>query len=208
MQDWGQVAFSDECYIYLGDSHGRTYVTRQPNKHLKEECLVLTFKRSLVSIMVWGVIMSGQKGPLVILEYPGGKGNGMNLKKYQEQVPEGVFLDFHAQMKAKRGAVIFQQDNAPSHMSKSTKQWFKSHDIPLLYHPPSSPNLNPIEPVWHKLKSHLQRLPHPASILDQLKAAVIHVWDELPIKDVDKHVNTMPACVKAVFTAKGGHTRF
>jgi hypothetical protein len=192
MEDWGRVAFSDECYIYLGDRHSRIYVTRRSDEQLEEDCLVPTFKQSSVRIMVWGVVMSGQKGPLVILEYPGGKGSGMNSKRYQEQVLEGVFLHFHAQMMDKRGTVMFQQDNVSSHTSKLTTQWFKLHSIPLLYHPPSSPDLNPIEPIWHELKVRLRALPHLPNTLGQLKAAVLCVWDELPIEDVNKHVNKMP----------------
>jgi hypothetical protein len=87
-------------------------------------------------------------------------------------------------------------------------QWFKLHSIPLLYHPPSSPDLNPIKPVWHELKVCLRALPHPPNTLGQLKAAVLRVWDELSIEDVNKHVNKMPDRVEAVWAANGGHTRF
>lgn len=34
--------------------------------------------------------MNGQKGPLIVLEYPGGNGGGMNSVHYQEQVLDGV----------------------------------------------------------------------------------------------------------------------
>ena len=43
---------------------------------------MLTFKQSSIRVMVWGCIMNGQKGPLVVLEYPGGKGGGMNSSRY------------------------------------------------------------------------------------------------------------------------------
>ena len=56
-----------------------------------DECLVPTFKQLPVHIMVWGCIMEGRKGPLVVLEYPGGKGGGMNSKRYCEQVLEGLW---------------------------------------------------------------------------------------------------------------------
>jgi hypothetical protein len=93
-------------------------------------------------------------------------------------------------------------------MSKSMKQWFKSHDILLLYHPPSFPYLNPIKPVWHELKMCLWGLPHSPNTIRQLKAAVLCIWDELPIRDIDKHVNRMPDCVEVVWAAKAGHTEF
>ena len=41
--------------------------------------------------------MKGKKGPLFVLEYPEGRGGGMTLAQYQEQVLEGVLHDFHAE---------------------------------------------------------------------------------------------------------------
>ena len=43
--------------------------------------------------------MEGRKGPLVVLEYPGGKGGGMNSKRYCEQVLEKALGDFYDKMK-------------------------------------------------------------------------------------------------------------
>ena len=152
--------------------------------------------------------MNGQKGPLVVLEYPGGKGGGMNSSRYREQVLDGVLRGFYDEMKKTKGSVTFQQDSAPSHTSKSTKQWFAQNEIPLLFHPPSSPDLNPIEPVWHELKTRLRALPHPPNTVNQLKDVIRTVWDEIPIEDINKHIRKMPERVEAVSKARGGHTRF
>jgi transposase len=123
LQQWARVIWSDEAYIYLGDDRGRVFVTRRPDEEYLDECLVPTFKQSPVCVMVWACIMKGRKGPLVVLEYPGGKGGGMNTRRYCEQVLEGVLLDFYAEMSQTRGSVRFQQDNASCHTSKSTKKW-------------------------------------------------------------------------------------
>jgi hypothetical protein len=72
--------------------------------------------------MVWGYIISGYKGLLIVLEYSGGKDNGMNSAYYQEQVLDKVLVNFMAHMKALREFAVFQQDNASSYASKSTKQ--------------------------------------------------------------------------------------
>jgi hypothetical protein len=42
----------------------------------------------------------GWKGPLVVLKYPGGKGGGMNKKRYCEQVllVDGATLGFYKEM--------------------------------------------------------------------------------------------------------------
>ncbi|KAF9052094.1 hypothetical protein BJ165DRAFT_1314160, partial [Panaeolus papilionaceus] len=90
-------------------------VTRRPEEELLSECTRPAFKQSSVRVMVWGCIMQGEKGPLVVLEYPGGRGGGMTSTQYQEQVLDGVFQDFYDKMKKKRGTIYFQQDGAPSH---------------------------------------------------------------------------------------------
>jgi transposase len=208
LQQWARVIWSDEAYIYLGDDHGRVFVTRRPDEEYLDECLVPTFKQSPVRVMVWACIMKGRKGPLVVLEYPGGKGGGMNTRRYCEQVLEGVLLDFYAEMSQTRGSVRFQQDNASCHTSKSTKKWLTDHGIPLLYHPPNSPDLSPIEPVWHELKKIIRHLRHPPTTVDDLKSAVRAAWDQLDIADIDKYISSMPDRVDAIFRAKGGHTCF
>ena len=208
MFNWDKVIWSDESYIYLGDDSGKVYVTRCTNKELNENCLVLTFQQSSVRVMIWACIMKGRKGPLVVLEYPGGRGGGMNSARYKDQVLEGVLASFYAKVAQEIGKVYFQQDGAASHCSKSTQNWFSSAGIPLLFHPASSPDLNPIEPVWHELKKALRALPHPPTSVDELCHTVRQAWDLLPISEIDKYVNTMQDRVDAISAAKGGHTRF
>lgn len=79
-EHWKKVIWTDETYIYLGDDRRRIFVTRQPEEEFLEECLEPTIKQASLHVMVWGCIMEGRKGPLVVLDYPGGKGGGMNTK--------------------------------------------------------------------------------------------------------------------------------
>ena len=208
LQDWQKVMWSDEYYVYLSDDWGWIFVMHHTDEVLRDECVVPTFKKSSVCVMVWGCVMKGQKGPLVALEFKGGRGGGMNSAQYWEQVLEAVLQPFYTEMKEKRGKVLFQQDSASCHTSKVTKKWLSNAGIHFLYHPASSPDFNPIEPVWHELKKCLHALPHLPNTVQQLRAAVLAAWDSLPIEDVDKHIITMPDCVQAVLAAKGGHTRF
>jgi len=159
------------------------YVTQRPGEECLEECLVPIFKQSSICVMVWGCIMEGVKGPLVVLEYPGGRGGGMNSERYQKQVLEGVLIDFYKKMNQERKSVEFQQDSALCHHSKSTMKWFADHQIPLVNHPPSSPDLNPIEPVWHDLKTMIRQIQPPPTTLNALKAAIFKMWDKLPIEN-------------------------
>ncbi|KAF9041872.1 hypothetical protein BDP27DRAFT_1204029, partial [Rhodocollybia butyracea] len=72
--DWSKVIWSDECYVYLSNTHGRIYVTRCDNSKYDEDCLIPPFKQSSICVMVWACIIKRKKGPLVVLKYPGGKG--------------------------------------------------------------------------------------------------------------------------------------
>lgn len=173
-----------------------------------QDCLVPTFKQSSIRVMIWGCIMMGKKGPLVVLEYLQGKGGGMNTAWYKAQVLEGPLLSFYTQMTRECRRLYFQQDNAASHRSKGTQNWLSTNGINTLYYPPSSPDLNPIEPVWHELKKHIRGLPHPPNTLDELISAVKAAWDSISISDIDMHTYNMIERVQAVTAAKGSHTRF
>ncbi|KAH9976934.1 hypothetical protein BJV74DRAFT_745083, partial [Russula compacta] len=70
---WQHVIWSDESYIYLGT----VYIMRSVVEAYDEDCVIPTFSQSPICLMVWGCIMEGRKGPLVTLEYPGGKGGRM-----------------------------------------------------------------------------------------------------------------------------------
>jgi hypothetical protein len=55
--------------------------------------------------------MKGKKGPLVVLDYPGGQGGGMTAARYQEQVLEKVVHNFYQEASEERGWVLFEQEN-------------------------------------------------------------------------------------------------
>jgi transposase len=105
MEDFSRVIYSDEAYIVLGDNKGPIWVTRSPEEVYDDSCVVLKFKQSLLRIMIWGCILRGRKGPLVILEYPGGRGGGMTAARYQEQVLDKVLHDFYQSMAEECGFV-------------------------------------------------------------------------------------------------------
>ena len=101
-QQWGDIIWLDECYIHLNDQSGRVYVTRHANEEYDENCVIPTFKQSSVCVMFWGCIMKGRKGPLVVLEYTGGRGGGMTGQRYISQVLEAHLNSFYHQMKEER----------------------------------------------------------------------------------------------------------
>jgi hypothetical protein len=136
------------------------------------------------------------------------KGGGLLATRYQEQVLEPILEDWLTEMEEDNGFIIFQQDSAPSHNTKAMLKWFSDHGIPLLFHPPNSPDLNPIEHVWNELKCHLHNLEHHPTNLQLLIEAVKSIWEEIPLDIVNQYIDQMPEVVQAVRSARGDHTKF
>ena len=95
------------------------------------------------SIMVWAGISVVGKTPLVFVP----QGTKINAKIYQDLILEkSVRAIGSTFMKGKKW--IFQQDGAPAHTAKSTREWL-SANVPTFLGPeewpPSSPDLNPCD---------------------------------------------------------------
>lgn len=60
--------------------------------------------------------------------------------------------------------IILQLDNFPSHWANKTRQRADELNITLIFQPPYSPDLNPIEFIWKSIKRELSPL-----LIDSLK---------------------------------------
>ena len=101
------------------------------------------------------------------------------------------------------GRETCRQVSAGQRTSKLAKQWLADHGISVFPYPPSSPNLNPIEPVWHELKKLKQALPQIPTTIQKLIQAIHNAWEVLEIPNIDKYVDTMPERVQAILNARG-----
>lgn len=80
----------------------------------------------------------------------------------------------------KSGDVLIM-DNMRSHKVKEVKEVVEKFGVVLLYLPPYSPDLNPIEKMWSKIKSYLRKL--KARALDELPHAIQCAFSEVSAND-------------------------
>ena len=100
------------------------------------------------------------------------------------------------------------EDGAPVHRSKVAKDFSMTHQIEVFPHPAQSPDLNPIEHVWHRLKTRINQRPVRPKNLDEMWVALQEEWGKIDINFINNLVNSMPRCVQAVIKAKGSSTKY
>ena len=82
----------------------------------------------------------------------------------------------------------FMQDNDPKHTSGYAQQFLEDHDINWWKTPAESPDLNPIENLWHELKEFIRRETKPKT-KEELVTGIINFWDTVTVEKCTKYIN-------------------
>ncbi len=76
-----------------------------------------------------------------------------------------------------RRNVVLVMDNAPIHKTAAVKEFLELHHIELVFLPPYSPDLNPIENFFSMVKSRYSTIRPKASTREELKTSVNNVLE-------------------------------
>jgi hypothetical protein len=74
--------------------------------------------------------------------------------------------------------------------------------------PANSPDLNPIEHLWHHIKSRLDRYPGKPSTVDKLWERFDYEWNKFDQATMEPYYNSYTRRIRAVIKARGGYTSF
>lgn len=191
---WDRVVFTDEKIFLLFGGPRKVWVdkgqTPPPRRTVKHP----------PHIMVHGAISGLGLVSLVRVE---GKLNAAQLQRIlaQELAPAAEELlgdDW-----------VFQQDSTEHgvHGAKSVRDWLENN-VPAYLRPwpAQSPDLNPIEHVWAKLSTEVDR--RAATSVEELWQVVQEEWQKLQLDFLQSLTQSMPRRLRAVLDAEGDVTKY
>lgn len=190
-EEWDTVIFSDEKKFSLDGPDGS-----QKYWHDTRKATETYVKRNMGggSLMVWAAFSILGKTPICFLS------TRMNSEKYGELL-ENVLLPYLDETEFVNP--IFQQDNAPIHVSKYMKKWFVDHNVQILDWPAKSPDLNPIENLWAILSQSVYRHGKQFSTLAELRRDINSSWYNISPQIMKNLVNSMAGRLNKVILQGG-----
>jgi transposase len=192
---WNKVLFTDECIFPVFGPPRTRWLDEEAEVPIREAV------KNSPYVMVWAGIGSKGKTRLIKID----QGVRLNAAGYQELLSKS--LPTIDGMWPKRDRWILMQDGAPCHRAKSTMEYLKSKGVRVLQPwPANSPDLNPIENMWHILKDNVYR--HDFTTVEELWTVLKQEWAKISMTRVRHLIDSMPRRLKAVVESNGGHTKY
>ena len=110
------------------------------------------------------------------------------------------------------GRRLFLMDNDPSQTSKKSLSALSDIECELHEIPPRSPDLNPIENVFHLVKKSLEREAIKKNIMREsfveFRARVFRCFESLDVAMIDRTIESMPKRIEKIITSKGKRIKY
>jgi predicted transcriptional regulator len=191
------VIFTDEVWV-RGSAHRALIVTRTREERFHPDTTQKRVQNS-VGFMLWGAIRGGEKLSRVVWQKH--RWGNITAKSFCEHIlPEITRIT--------REQDHFQQDNATSHKAKMTQEHMRQAGVQVMKWPPSSPDLNPIELAWQRMKDDIQKEVGGEIISSRVRveALITTAWERAVTSEkLIAAVSRMPRLLQLVIEEGGGH---
>ena len=101
----------------------------------------------------------------------------------------------------------FMQDNDPKHTSRLGRRFLEDNEVTWWKTPPESPDLNPIENMWHELKEYLRREVKPRT-KDELVGGIQEFWGSVSGEKCRKYIRHLHKVIPRVIELGGAATGY
>ena len=186
--DWTKVIFTDESYVQLSRNKIKMWGRNKPS---------VSVCKYGPKVLIWGGLSYMGLTPIKVAE-----GN-INSDSYQAILSE-CLID--SMKPFYPDGFILQQDNAPPHVSKSTKKFLEANQILTITWPAISPDLNPIENLWAIIKHEIEK--QGAKTLTEIKEVIESVWEAVTAKVRESLINSMSKRIELCIKAKGEKIKY
>ena len=186
------VIWTDETTVQL-ESH------RRHSYRKKGSPAVLKLRaKHPVKVHVWAGISHRGTTPIVIFE------GIMNADLYIAILQAGLlpfirrtYPDSHRLM----------QDNDPIHTSRKVSEFFEQEGVNWWQTPPQSPDINPIENVWHELEKFIRREVKPSN-KSELIMGISRFWTTVNVNKCRKYISHLRKVIPRIIEVEGAATGY
>ena len=191
--DWKRIWSFDEAYFNLDESRGPAcHTNRTQHRALKRR---LTTKQQKMSVGIAVAISHNRKSALCFLN--GNWSPRDLLALLRDQLLPSIEWD-----PTQRRCRAFLIDNDGRHHNRELKAFMEENGmLRVNFQPSNSPDLNPIENVFHIMKESV-RVDAP-STEDELRRSVVKAWETLSADTLRSLFDSMPRRMQQVVDCNG-----
>ena len=188
-EQFDNVIFTDECSVMLENHSKISFHRKWEQPRLKGR------PKHPIKVHVWAGI--SKRGPTRLIVFEG----IMDAQFYISEILTNGLLPFIES--AFPDGHRFQQDNDPKHTSRLAKTFMEENNINWWKTPPESPDLNPIELLWHELKHFLRSIVKPRT-KEELMNGISRFWEErMDAEKCSKYIGHLQKVLPIVVAREG-----
>jgi transposase len=189
--DWSKVMFTDETTVEMFQPPTRVW------RSVGEEVNYPTVKHPY-KVHVWGCFCASGFGSIYCFT------ENLDSDLLCTIYKKTLFPSFKKYFREERSNWMLQCDNDPKHNSNKTKALLEEEGVTRLPWPSYSPDQNPIENVWHILKSNIAE--YQPTTAHQLIKAIKTEWGKLTTEYATHLAESMSNRIQALLSREGDYT--